>query len=479
VIADPVLLEQLRHQEVERNRLYLEQARILREIAGPHRISQVVSIESDCPMQSTTQVSSTLRTITIDDGIREQVAVHLRWSFTESQRRIDHARLLYGPLSETAQALHAGKISVDHATVICNAAAKHSLAWQPDTDTQQQFIRDCAHLQNRVLPIAVESTVSRTKSAADKALERIDSEGQRERRRSQRLLHDISIIDEGDGRALLLARMGILEAQACAAAIRAHAGSEKFADLCDPQGNALPAGRTRIAALIDLLVCSRSAVAGAGTTLTAQVDLVIDLNTLIGLQEAMGTCTQGNRTPFQVAGSDIRDFLSMVDCDLTLRRLVTDPLRGHLLDLGRTRYTPGAELRRLIQARDITCRFPGCNRSAKGGEIDHAQEWNRGGETSAANLGALCTRHHQLKTHGGWSIVASDANGSCTWRAPHGVTYSVPPNSQAPDPPTPEPPTPEPPTPEPPTPEPPTPEPPTPEPPTPEPPTPDNSDPPF
>jgi hypothetical protein len=44
VIADPVLLEQLRHQEVERNRLYLEQARILREIAGPHRISQVVSI---------------------------------------------------------------------------------------------------------------------------------------------------------------------------------------------------------------------------------------------------------------------------------------------------------------------------------------------------------------------------------------------------------------------------------------------------
>ncbi len=436
MIADPALLEQLRDREIKRNRLYLEQACILREIAGPQRITQSVHVESDSSFQSSSPAS---RTVTIDDGIREQVAVHLRWSFTESQRRIDHARLLYGPLTETAQALHTGKISVDHATVVCNAAAKHSLAWQPDADDQQQFIADCAKLQNQVLPIAAQGTVSRTKTVADKVLERIDSEGQRERRRSQRLLHDIAVIDEGDGRALLLARMGLLEAHACAAAIRAHASTEKFSDLTDAHGDALTAGQTRIAALIDLLVNSRSAGEGvgigSGAGLKAQIDLVIDLKTLLGLQEAMGSCAEGNRTPFPVAGSDIRDFLSAVECDVTLRRLVTDPLRGHLIDLGRTRYTPGAELRRLIHARDITCRFPGCTRSAKGGEIDHAREWNRGGETSAANLGALCTRHHQLKTHGGWSIVESRADGSCTWQAPHGGTYQVAPRCQAPDPP--------------------------------------------
>ena len=428
VIADPALLEQLRDREIKRNRLYLEQALILREIAGPHRITQTVTIESDSSAQSSSPDS---RTITIDDGIREQVAVHLRWSFTESQRRIDHARLLYGPLSETAQALHNGSISVDHATVVCNAAAKLSLAWHTDLHDQQQFISDCVQLQNLVLPIAARCTISRTKVAADKALERIDSIAQRERRRSQRLLHDIAVIDEGDGCALLLARMGLIEAHACAAAIRAHAGTEKFSDLTDTHGDPLRAGQTRIAALIDLLTSSRHGGAGV----KAQVDLVIDLNTLLGLQDAMGSCSEGSRTPFAVAGSDIRDFLSAVDCDLTLRRLVTDPLRGHLIDLGRTRYTPSAELRRLIHARDITCRFPGCNRSAKGGQIDHAREWIRGGETSSANLGALCTRHHQLKTHGGWSIVDSRADGSCAWRAPHGAIYRVAPRCQAPDPP--------------------------------------------
>ena len=424
-MADLDLLENLRDTENQRNRLYLEQARILRQIAGPHRISQTVTVDTDSA--SSGQLAP--RTITIDDGIREQIAVHVGWSFTESQRRIDHARLLHGPLSQTAQALHVGKISVEHATVICNAATKLSRAWQTSPEEQQQFLSECIQLENSVLPIAVHNTISRTRVAADKALERIDSIAQRERRRSQRHHHDIAIIDEGEGRALFLARMGILEAHACAAVIRSHSSSEKFANLVDPQGDPLTAGQTRIAAFIELLTNPQV----SGSAVQAQVDIVIDLKTLLGLQEAVGSCAEGNRTPFPIAGSEIRDFLSTVACDLTLRRLVTDPLRGHVIDLGRTRYTPGAELRRFIQSRDITCRFPGCNKGAKTGQVDHAREWSRGGETTRANLGMLCIRHHQLKTHGGWSIVESSANGACTWRAPHSGTYWVPPKSQDPD----------------------------------------------
>jgi Domain of unknown function (DUF222) len=425
VIADLDLLEKLRDSETQRNRLYLDQARILREIAGPHRISHMVTIGADPESHS----HSSSRTITIDDGIREQVAVHVRWSFTEAQRRIDHARLLFGPLSHTAQALHIGSISVEHATILCNAASKLSCAWRTSPEEQQQFMSDCLQLESIVLPIAKENTVSRTKGAADKALESIDSVAQRERRRLQRRHHDITIIDEGDGQALFLARMGILEAHACASVIRTHAASEKFSQLTDLQGEALSAGQNRISAFIDLMTNPQI----IGKAVQAQLDVVIDLETLLGLQEAMGSCAEGSRAPFPVAGSEIRDFLSQVDCDVTFRRLVTDPIRGHILDVGRTRYTPGAELKRFIQARDISCRFPGCNRSAKAGQIDHAREWGRGGQTNRANLGALCTRHHQLKTHGGWSIVESNANGSCTWRAPHSGTYWTPPRSQDPN----------------------------------------------
>ncbi|MCX6433281.1 MAG: HNH endonuclease signature motif containing protein, partial [Actinobacteria bacterium] len=96
-------------------------------------------------------------------------------------------------------------------------------------------------------------------------------------------------------------------------------------------------------------------------------------------------------------------------------------------------------LRAFIEARDRTCRFPGCHRRAGLAQIDHAIPWDRGGATSRENLGALCTRHHQLKTHAGWAITASTFDGSCRWRSPSGFGYErlaapfVDPHPRSPD----------------------------------------------
>ncbi|MGB4690052.1 MAG: hypothetical protein WBH16_07590, partial [Candidatus Nanopelagicales bacterium] len=43
--------------------------------------------------------------------------------------------------------------------------------------------------------------------------------------------------------------------------------------------------------------------------------------------------------------------------------------------------------------------------------------------SDVGNLGALCLRHHQLKTHGGWQLTESKPDGSCTWTSPAGRTY--------------------------------------------------------
>lgn len=83
--------------------------------------------------------------------------------------------------------------------------------------------------------------------------------------------------------------------------------------------------------------------------------------------------------------------------------------------------------------RDRTCRFPGCMRRAAKCEIDHAQAWDAGGRTVRGNLGALCKRHHMMKTHAGWSIKVSAEDGSCIWVSPMGHRYAHEVESLLPD----------------------------------------------
>jgi hypothetical protein len=132
----------------------------------------------------------------------------------------------------------------------------------------------------------------------------------------------------------------------------------------------------------------------------------------------------------------VRELLADPDVAITMRRLVTDPATGHLLHYGRRTYQVSDRLREFLTARDQTCRFPGCSRKASRCQMDHAEAWHDGGETNLGNLGALCVRHHQLKTHAGWSIANSHPNGSCSWTSLQGRAYAHEPKpltARAPD----------------------------------------------
>lgn len=82
------------------------------------------------------------------------------------------------------------------------------------------------------------------------------------------------------------------------------------------------------------------------------------------------------------------------------RRLVTDPVTGRPLDLGRDRYQPPAYMQDMVRVSQPVCARPGCDRPAAECEIDHAHEWHQGGTTRLDNLQPLCKRCHQLKTTG-------------------------------------------------------------------------------
>ncbi|KUI26002.1 hypothetical protein AU195_13520, partial [Mycobacterium sp. IS-1496] len=61
------------------------------------------------------------------------------------------------------------------------------------------------------------------------------------------------------------------------------------------------------------------------------------------------------------------------------------------------RYRPSQALQDFVRARDLTCRFPRCDRPAHLCDIDHAVPYPAG-PTSASDLRCLCREHHLLKT---------------------------------------------------------------------------------
>lgn len=101
--------------------------------------------------------------------------------------------------------------------------------------------------------------------------------------------------------------------------------------------------------------------------------------------------------------------------------LLQDGTSGEILSVGRRRQVPPG-LRRWLQARDATCRFPGCSANALTAEIDHTIPWARGGATAHGNLACLCRKHHALKTAGFWH-ARQPKPGMLEWTSPGGRRY--------------------------------------------------------
>ena len=397
------------------------------------------------------------RRLRIEDAAREEIASALRWPLARTQDAIDTCRLLHGPMDCTREALSDGLITARHVSVIVEAAKRlpgaSTVLRQPvDDDSpadrleRATFTAGVAELEARCLPIARRATVAATRRSAEQALLAIDAAGAARRRAAARRGANAYVVDEPDGMSALIARMATEQAHACLAAIESVATDARLPGAmgCDETASI---GERRVAALRLLLHAHPSPDLPTART-AVELQVTIDLPTLLALAGLAGTATASDsacpatasdsacptaasataatariRGAGPVSADAVRDLLADPTTSVTLRRLVTDPLTGHLLDYGRRTYLIPEALRRFIAARDGTCRFPGCRRRADRCQIDHAVAWDDGGGTGPPNLGTLCTRHHQLKTHGGWAITDSEASGACRWTSPHGRIY--------------------------------------------------------
>ena len=401
----------------------------------------------------------------VDDSEREEIATALRMSGSTAQGRIDVARTLTQYLPGATAALAIGDISPAHANVIARESAQ--LIRQGVAPEVLKLIEDeaIAHAEFHTPAQVANKVRSCIAMFAPEQFEAAVVEEKSTRR--------VSCYPNANGMATIVAFLPAADAQTIMLAIdrlayktngvakeklrkfqeksgyRMRANSSApfpsqpdfisaengadlntgadsnvgavpsfnltdfSADLMDPMDAHRADAMTAIAALF--LETNEDQVMNHGRPIT--VNLTIDLPTLLGLSENPGQLSGYGAIPATVA----RELAA----DGKWRKFITDPTTGNLLDFGRESYLPPQALRDFLLARDRTCRFPGCRRSGIKGEIDHAIPWEEGGETSPKNLGLLCKRHHQLKTHGGWKLESFE-DGSCEWTSPLGKKRFVP-----------------------------------------------------
>ena len=393
----------------------------------------------------------------IDEAEREDVSTALRVSPGSAQIKIDVARALTNHLPNTCSALAVGEISAAHANAIAREAVSALNKGLPESVIFE--------IENRAIAYSEFHTPAQVGNLVRKVIATSTPAEFEETVADAREMRRVSCFNDVDGMSTIVALLPAHEAQVVMNAIESFIlRARKYCSQCKNEGNtsaplgSAPHGSAPLgsapqsyaslnsidSSIADTIIeCNHvggdqrskdmkradalAAIASQFLSSTLDdvtphrrpltVNVTIDLPTLMGLAENPGDLAGYGPIPASVARE--------IAADARWKRFITDPITGNLLDFGREHYEPPQALRDFLIARDRTCRFPGCSRSATLSDLDHATSWDSGGETSTENLGALCRRHHKLKTHHGWK-VESFADGSCLWKSPAGKEFFTP-----------------------------------------------------
>lgn len=412
----------------------------------------------------------------VDCEERESVATALRISPSTSQNKIDVARTLFNHLPQTITALNCGDISVQHAQVIAQETAnavRAGLSQYAITEIEKIAL---AHAEFHT-PNQVANKVRTTFAKLAPELFQKDFDDNRAARQVRFFkeengvgtilatlkIEDAQLVDQviNDYSDKLMAEHrqsmlnivkfsrghiciknckadGVREisnignkcvhpcAESCREACLALNSEDVVALATLERANLINSDvekdMRRADAFVYAMRAADAALKASGSVVTRHnrrptVNVTIDLPTALGLANNPGQLAGYGPIPAQIARE--------IAADGRWKRFVTDPIKGTLIDYGRESYEPPQELQDFLIARDRTCRFPGCRQPAHLADLDHVIPWDEGGKTSADNLGALCRRHHNLKTHADWKLINHE-DGACTWISPAGHQYFVP-----------------------------------------------------
>lgn len=338
---------------------------------------------------------------TEDQLVSSTVAVVLRKSEHSVSARISDAQQLADQYPSTIEAWSAGLIHRGHVRVIQRAG-------EALTERQRPWF------EHEVLEVADGRTPAQLARQATRIAKRFQQRDPEEVAAEAFADRAAWFETQHDGMAHLIIKTSPLLAEAALnrlteAARKASADDERR----------LPQRLSDIAmAALITGTCDSGILEGitAKVQITMPATLVTDAESAEQAQLAGGTLID-NATALTLAGNTPAWV-----------RLFTDPASG--IAVTADTYQPSASLRRLIVARDQTCRFLGCSRPAMHCDLDHTRAWEDGGKTTPDNLAALCRHHHTLKhrlgPNRGWRVKQL-ARGSLEWVGPTGTAYRVEP----------------------------------------------------
>jgi Domain of unknown function (DUF222) len=352
----------------------------------------------------------------------DELAAELRLSRAAAAAYIDVAVTLAEDLPGTAAALAAGDLDLPKARVVVEGTA-----------TLDRPVRQA--VEELALPKAPDQTVGQLRAGMSRAVLAADPDGAQVRHERAVVERRVAISALPDGMAELWALLPAPAAAAIYTAIDQHGRRPG-------QPSDVPVDARRADALVDLVTRhavgaggTPAASAGAGRPTTAEaasscaaaVAARPALAPLVQVTVAASTLLRLDNQPAELAGHGPipAEMARQVAADPsgTWRRILTDPATGTVLDIGNRSYRPSRPLARYVAARDATCRFPGCRQPARRCDLDHVTPWPAG-PTTAANLIAVCRHHHRLKHSGRWQVRAA-RDGTVTWTAPTGRTYTT------------------------------------------------------
>lgn len=331
----------------------------------------------------------------------EHLAAELAVALAESEhvvrRELAWARQLTARLPHTLRALSCGDIDLSKASRV---VAQTSVLADGPAETVDEMIAD--KLGGR--------DAGSIRRIAYRAVHRADPDGAAIRAARRREGRKVEIVHHEEATATLSAELPAEVASAT------YARLDRMARWARNRGDERTMDQLRADQLAGCVLGGPDDRVDSGTG-KAEIYVHVDLPTLIGLADNPAHLAGHGPVPAAVARQIAEDPAS------TWRRVVTDPLDGSPLDVGRQRYRPTKTVADYVKVRDRECRFPGCHRPAGYVDLDHVTPHDCDGPTCAANLIGLCRHHHVVKHTAGWHFEL-DPDGTLHITTPRGATHT-------------------------------------------------------
>lgn len=337
-----------------------------------------------------------------------ELAVAWRVSEFTMQRLASDAYTICTMLPATLDAMRGGELDGAQARVIAHAVGV--------LDAGAEVL---ASADAELAALALTHTPAQLRHAAKRLLERLQAETRAERHARAYAHRSVQLDPAPDGMAWLAVQMRAADALL----IRDRLQGAVRAAMDDP-AESRTCAQLEADLARDLLlhaVPSDEVAASRLSAIRPTVHVTVPVLSLLGADDA----------PADLDGYgpiDAETARRLAAQAPSFTRLLTHPITGAVLDVDRDSYRVPADLRRWLQVRDGTCRFPGCTRRALRCEVDHSADWAADhGATAHDNLAHLCALHHRLKHETAWSLRHLEG-AVLEWTSLTGAVYRTTPH---------------------------------------------------